>query len=94
MTPTAERILAASRARSGMVLDSLLAANPYVTAQLAFEDGLITREQAAGMIMRDRDFIAECDLQGLDKRATAHGIVEEWLPALVANMQRAKRGEG
>jgi hypothetical protein len=93
VTPIRDRILTTTRLSDGSMLVDLCALHPYVEADIAFERGHITRLQAVGMIMKDRDFIAECELQGGDKRAMAEAIVEhEWLPKQVAYLQAAKRG--
>jgi hypothetical protein len=66
--------------------------HPYITAHQAFVAGRIPTAQAIGMVLVDREFIAECEMSGKDKRAYAQAIVTgQWARELIANRQQEKR---
>lgn len=44
-----------------------LSHDPYTQARMLFTAGRIPVSQAIGMIMSDRDFVAECEMGGRDK---------------------------
>lgn len=49
--------------------------HPYIEAERLFCAGGIPVAQAVGMMLTDREFIAECELKGVNKAATAEAIV-------------------
>jgi len=68
-------------------MNALLERHPYIAARLAFMAGEIPTVQAIGMCARDRDFIAEAQLDGLDVVAAAREIVlEVWSRELAFSM--------
>lgn len=69
------------------MLDELYRRHPYLDARERFMRGELTRVQAAGMVASDRDFIAECELNGLKPEREARLMVErKWCPELLRRM--------
>jgi hypothetical protein len=56
-------------------MQALKERHPYCEAERLFCAGRIPVAQAVGMMLTDREFIAECELRGLDKSANAERIV-------------------
>ena len=54
-----------------------LSGDPYTQAERLFTEGRIPVSQAVGMILSDRDFIAECEMAGRDKALHAETIVRD-----------------
>ncbi len=71
------------------MLDFLRDRHSYLVAKELFFADKITRANAAGMIARDPDFIAECELNGKRPEREARLVVERvWLPELVRSLTR------
>jgi hypothetical protein len=51
--------------------------DPYSQAEMLFTAGRIPVAQAVGMMLSDRDFVAECEMGGRDKRLHAETIVRD-----------------
>jgi hypothetical protein len=63
--------------------------HPYTWAHDAYVAGRIHSSQAALMCASDREFIAECEMQGLSPRTEAFRIVRDiWSPEMVACKSR------
>ena len=60
--------------------------NGFMMAKWGVEDGTLHSVAAVGLILQDRDFIAECELRGKDKVTMAWSLVRKWQ----AQMVRAK----
>lgn len=69
--------------------------HPFIVAQRKFVAGQITVAQAVGMVRTDREFIAECELNGHDTAERAARIVRNlWVPRLIHARQEEKRNNG
>jgi hypothetical protein len=66
-------------------------ANPYLDAERKFLSGTITVAQAVAMMCLDRDFVAECELQGKDKAVYADAIVRQKWAAVMLEAQALRR---
>jgi hypothetical protein len=59
--------------------------HPYIVAEQLFTAGRIPVAQAVGMMLLDREFIAECEMEGCDKTVYAEHIVrDQWARKLLA----------
>lgn len=54
-----------------------LSNHAYLQAEQLFTSGRIPVTQAIGMMLSDCDYIAQCELQGRDKRLYAETIVRD-----------------
>ena len=55
----------------------MFARDPYTQARKLFTAGRIPVSQAIGMMLSDRDFVAECEMGGRDKALYAETIVRD-----------------
>jgi hypothetical protein len=54
-----------------------LSNHAFLQAERLFVAGIIPVSQAIGMMLSDRDFVAECEMAGKDKRLHAECIVRD-----------------
>ena len=57
--------------------------NGFIMAKWGVEDGTLHSVAAVGLILQDKDFIAECELRGKDKTAMAWSLVRKWQADMV-----------
>lgn len=71
------------------ILDALGARAGYIKAELGTRDGTMHSTTAVGLMVRDPDFVAECELNGQDAVYIARRIVSRWQEAFVQALRVA-----